>query len=36
MDDAPVPYAEIIEKEVVKRESDLIEGVFFDLCTQKW
>merc|ERR1719446_1885680 len=31
MDDAPVPYAETMEKGVVKRGSDLIEGVF-DLC----
>ena len=36
MDDAPVPYAETMEKAVVKRESDFIEGVFFDLCTQIW
>jgi TPP-dependent pyruvate/acetoin dehydrogenase alpha subunit/pyruvate/2-oxoglutarate/acetoin dehydrogenase E1 component len=35
MDDAPVPYAESMEKAVVKRGSDLIEGVF-DLCTGKW
>jgi len=35
MDDAPVPYAETMEKAVVKRGSDLIEGVF-DLCTNKW
>ena len=35
MDDAPVPYAETMEKAVVKRGSDLIEGVF-DLCTKKW
>jgi len=35
MDDAPVPYAETMEKAVVKRGSDLIEGVF-DLCTGKW
>ena len=35
MDDAPVPYAESMEKAVVKRGSDLIEGVF-DLCTKKW
>merc|ERR1711957_601484 len=34
MDDAPVPYAETMEKGVVKRGSDLIEGVF-DLCTKK-
>lgn len=35
MDDAPVPYAESMEKAVVKRSSDLIEGVF-DLCTGKF
>jgi hypothetical protein len=35
MDDAPVPYAETMEKAVVKRGSDLIEGVF-ELCTKKW
>ena len=35
MDDAPVPYAESREKAVVKRASDLIEGVF-DLCTGKY
>jgi len=35
MDDAPVPYAETMEKGVVKRGSDLIEGVF-DICTKKW
>ena len=35
MDDAPVPYAESMEKAVVKRGSDLVEGVF-DLCTKKW
>ncbi|KAL7558923.1 hypothetical protein ACA910_015500 [Epithemia clementina (nom. ined.)] len=35
MDDAPVPYAESMEKAVVKRSSDLIEGVF-DLCTGKY
>lgn len=35
MDDAPVPYAESMEKAVVKRGSDLIQGVF-DLCTGKW
>jgi pyruvate/2-oxoglutarate/acetoin dehydrogenase E1 component len=35
MDDAPVPYASSMEKAVVKRGSDLIEGVF-DLCTKKW
>jgi len=34
MDDAPVPYAESMEKAVVKRGSDLIEGVF-NLCTGK-
>lgn len=34
MDDAPVPYASSMEKAVVKRGSDLIEGVF-DLCTGK-
>jgi pyruvate/2-oxoglutarate/acetoin dehydrogenase E1 component len=32
MDDAPVPYAESMEKGVVKRGSDLVEGVF-DLCS---
>ena len=31
MDDAPVPYASSMEKAVVKRASDLVEGVF-DLC----
>ena len=35
MDDAPVPYAESMEKAVVKRGSDLIEGVF-NLCTGKY
>mmetsp|Transcript_26431 Transcript_26431/g.39080 ORF Transcript_26431/g.39080 Transcript_26431/m.39080 type:complete len:811 (+) Transcript_26431:84-2516(+) len=35
MDDAPVPYASSMEKAVVKRGSDLIQGVF-DLCTGKW
>jgi TPP-dependent pyruvate/acetoin dehydrogenase alpha subunit/pyruvate/2-oxoglutarate/acetoin dehydrogenase E1 component len=35
MDDAPVPYASSMEKAVVKRASDLIEGVF-DLCTGKF
>jgi len=35
MDDAPVPYASSMEVAVVKRSSDLIEGVF-DLCTGKW
>lgn len=35
MDDAPVPYAESMEKAVVKRGSDLIEAVF-DICTGKW
>jgi len=35
MDDAPVPYAESMEKAVVKRGSDLIQGVF-DICTKKW
>jgi len=35
MDDAPVPYASTMEKGVVKRGSDLIEGVF-DMCTGKW
>merc|ERR1712157_97510 len=32
MDDAPVPYAATMEGAVVKRGSDLIQGVF-DLCT---
>jgi TPP-dependent pyruvate/acetoin dehydrogenase alpha subunit/pyruvate/2-oxoglutarate/acetoin dehydrogenase E1 component len=35
MGDAPVPYASSMEIAVVKRGSDLIEGVF-DLCTGKW
>eukprot|EP00567_Pseudictyota_dubia_P014042 CAMPEP_0197433354 /NCGR_PEP_ID=MMETSP1175-20131217/1254_1 /TAXON_ID=1003142 /ORGANISM="Triceratium dubium, Strain CCMP147" /LENGTH=816 /DNA_ID=CAMNT_0042961705 /DNA_START=54 /DNA_END=2504 /DNA_ORIENTATION=- len=35
MDDAPVPYASSMEEAVVKRGSDLIEGVF-DLCTGKY
>lgn len=35
MDDAPVPYASSMEKAVVKRGSDLIEGVF-ELCTGKY
>mmetsp|Transcript_2902 Transcript_2902/g.4258 ORF Transcript_2902/g.4258 Transcript_2902/m.4258 type:complete len:816 (+) Transcript_2902:84-2531(+) len=35
MDDAPVPYAETMEKGVVKRGEDLVQGVF-DLCTKKW
>jgi len=35
MDDAPVPYASSMEAAVVKRGSDLIEGVF-DLCTGKF
>jgi len=35
MDDAPVPYASTMEKAVVKRGSDLVQGVF-DLCTKKW
>jgi TPP-dependent pyruvate/acetoin dehydrogenase alpha subunit/pyruvate/2-oxoglutarate/acetoin dehydrogenase E1 component len=35
MDDAPVPYASSMEKAVVKRGSDLIEGVF-NLCTKKF
>jgi len=34
MDDAPVPYASSMEQAVVKRGTDLIEGVF-DLCTDK-
>lgn len=34
MDDAPVPYASSMEEAVVKRGSDLIEGVF-DICTGK-
>lgn len=32
MDDAPVPYASSMELAVVKRGSDLVQGVF-DLCT---
>jgi pyruvate/2-oxoglutarate/acetoin dehydrogenase E1 component len=35
MDDAPVPYAESMEKAVVKRGSDLVEAVFA-ICTGKW
>jgi pyruvate/2-oxoglutarate/acetoin dehydrogenase E1 component len=35
MDDAPVPYASSMELGVVKRGSDLIQGVF-DLCTGKY
>eukprot|EP00934_Nitzschia_sp_Nitz4_P000688 Nitzschia sp. Nitz4//scaffold175_size95217//45020//47751//NITZ4_004723-RA/size95217-augustus-gene-0.19-mRNA-1//1//CDS//3329538939//688//frame0 len=35
MDDAPVPYAESMEKAVVKRGSDLVEGVF-DVCAGNW
>jgi len=35
MDDAPVPYASSMEVAVVKRSSDLIQGVF-DLCTGQW
>jgi TPP-dependent pyruvate/acetoin dehydrogenase alpha subunit/pyruvate/2-oxoglutarate/acetoin dehydrogenase E1 component len=35
MDDAPVPYASSMELAVVKRGSDLIEGVF-DLCSKKF
>ena len=31
MDDAPVPYASSMEKAVVKRGDDLVQGVF-DLC----
>jgi TPP-dependent pyruvate/acetoin dehydrogenase alpha subunit/pyruvate/2-oxoglutarate/acetoin dehydrogenase E1 component len=34
MDDAPVPYASSMEKAVVKRGSDLVEGVY-KLCTGK-
>lgn len=34
MDDAPVPYADSMEKAVVKRGTDLVQGVF-DLCTGK-
>eukprot|EP00747_Dinoflagellata_sp_TGD_P159796 gnl/TRDRNA2_/TRDRNA2_177923_c0_seq2.p1 gnl/TRDRNA2_/TRDRNA2_177923_c0~~gnl/TRDRNA2_/TRDRNA2_177923_c0_seq2.p1 ORF type:complete len:884 (-),score=218.66 gnl/TRDRNA2_/TRDRNA2_177923_c0_seq2:96-2747(-) len=35
MDDAPVPYASSMEKAVVKRKTDLIDGVS-DMCTGKW
>ena len=35
MDDAPVPYASSMEKAVVKRGVDLVQGVF-DICTKKW
>lgn len=35
MDDAPVPYASSMEKAVVKRGSDLVEGVV-ELCTKQW
>jgi len=35
MDDAPVPYASSMEKAVVKRGDDLVQGVF-DLCTGKF
>jgi TPP-dependent pyruvate/acetoin dehydrogenase alpha subunit/pyruvate/2-oxoglutarate/acetoin dehydrogenase E1 component len=35
MDDAPVPYAESMEKAVVKRGSDLVDAVFA-ICTGKW
>merc|ERR1712087_505109 len=35
MDDAPVPYASSMEKAVVKRGSDLIEGVF-DIATGQY
>ena len=35
MDDAPVPYATTMEKAVVKRGEDLVQGVF-DICTNKW
>jgi len=35
MDDAPVPYALSMEKAVVKRASDLVQGVA-DLCFKKW
>jgi pyruvate/2-oxoglutarate/acetoin dehydrogenase E1 component len=31
MDDTPVPYASLMEKAVVKRASDLVEGVF-EIC----
>merc|ERR1719437_326496 len=35
MDDAPVPYAATMETAVVKRGSDLVQGVF-DLCTGQY
>lgn len=35
MDDAPVPYASSMEKAVVKRGEDLVEGVI-DLVTGRW
>jgi TPP-dependent pyruvate/acetoin dehydrogenase alpha subunit/pyruvate/2-oxoglutarate/acetoin dehydrogenase E1 component len=35
MDDAPVPYASSMEKAVVKRGEDLVQGVF-DLCTKNY
>lgn len=35
MDDAPVPYASSMEKAVVKRGSDVVEGVY-KLCTGKY
>jgi 2-oxoisovalerate dehydrogenase E1 component len=35
MDDAPVPYASSMEKAVVKRAEDVVQGVF-DLCTGKF
>lgn len=35
MDDAPVPYASSMEKAVVKRGSDVVEGVY-RLCTGKY
>mmetsp|Transcript_15863 Transcript_15863/g.32500 ORF Transcript_15863/g.32500 Transcript_15863/m.32500 type:complete len:818 (-) Transcript_15863:203-2656(-) len=35
MDDAPVPYASTMEVAVVKRGSDLVQGVF-DLCTGQY
>mmetsp|Transcript_25762 Transcript_25762/g.38290 ORF Transcript_25762/g.38290 Transcript_25762/m.38290 type:complete len:774 (-) Transcript_25762:115-2436(-) len=35
MDDAPVPYASSMEKAVVKRGEDLVQGVF-DLCTGEY
>jgi pyruvate/2-oxoglutarate/acetoin dehydrogenase E1 component len=35
MDDAPVPYASTMEVAVVKRGSDLVQGVF-DLCTKQY